>query len=247
MESQDTEWLLKEKYGGTESEAFRADCVRLDTGEPLAYVIGSVPFLNTTIYLDSHPLIPRSETEFWTEKAITEIQKVASAKVLDLCAGSGAIGVAVTKAMPEALVDCSEIDARHLPTIEKNFSENGIDSTHYRVWQSDLFANISDRYDFILTNPPYIDPKLDRTETSVTEFEPPHALYGGQLGLEYIEHIIATAPQFLNQNGQLWVEHEPEQACAVYCLGLQNNLMVQPQLDQFGVVRYSILQKIHTH
>ncbi len=65
--SKDIAWLLQEKYGGEKSEAFFADCKRLALGEPLGYLIGHTPFLDCTIYLDSKPLIPRAETEFWTE------------------------------------------------------------------------------------------------------------------------------------------------------------------------------------
>jgi methylase of polypeptide subunit release factors len=75
--SQDIEWLLKEKFGGEKSDAFFADCKRLALGEPLGYLIGHVPFLGCTIHLDSKPLIPRTETEFWTEKAIEEIKRAA--------------------------------------------------------------------------------------------------------------------------------------------------------------------------
>ena len=88
------DWLLKEKYKGVKSRAFLADCQELKAGVPLAYVIGSIPFLDTKIYLDSKPLIPRPETEYWTEQAIKSIKTVASANVLDLCSGSVCIGVA---------------------------------------------------------------------------------------------------------------------------------------------------------
>ena len=70
----EVDWLLNEKYHGEKTSAFFTDCVRLETGEPLAYVIGHIPFLDCTIYLDSRPLIPRVETEFWVEKLITTIK-----------------------------------------------------------------------------------------------------------------------------------------------------------------------------
>src|SRR6056297_1653427 len=75
MESQDEQWLLQEKYSGEKSEAFFADCKALALGTPLGYLIGHVPFLDCTIYLDEQPLIPRVETEFWVELAIAAIKE----------------------------------------------------------------------------------------------------------------------------------------------------------------------------
>jgi HemK-like putative methylase len=243
MKSQDEEWLLKEKYHGEKCEAFFADCERLAGGEPLGYVIGQVPFLDCVIHLDSKPLIPRVETEFWVEKAIEEIRRVAPAapRVLDLCAGSGCVGVAVGKAVPMAGVDFAEIDARHLPTIQKNLSANHLDSHQHQIIQSDLFQNIPDKYNFILSNPPYIDPILDRTETSVKSHEPHLALYGGQHGLDIIKSIIAEAPTHLLPHGQLWLEHEPEQSPVIQTIGQQHGFKVNTHQDQYQVERYSVL------
>ena len=238
-------WLLREKYSSVESEAFHADAKRLADGEPLAYLIGSIPFLGCKIWLDSHPLIPRPETEFWVEKAIPEIKNVSGAKVLDLCAGSGCIGVAIAHHVPSAMVHFAEIDIRHLPTIGKNLKENQIACTDYRIWQSDLFANISDQYDFILSNPPYIDPVLDRTTKSVKNHEPHHALYGGHGGLEFIEAIIMGAPTFLTSNGQLWLEHEPEQVPTIHKLASQFGFNVATHKDQYNLLRFSVLTLIN--
>lgn len=239
-------WLLKEKYGGEKTEGFFADLERLHTGEPLSYLIGHVPFLGCQIYLDSKPLIPRPETEYWVEKAIASIRSTArKVRVLDLCAGSGCVGVAVAKAVPEAHVTFAEIDPTHLPTIEKNLSHNLPDysreSGRCSVIQSDLFEKVEGQFDFILTNPPYIDPALDRAEKSVKTYEPHLALYGGQNGMEIILTIIKDSKNFLAPGGQLWIEHEPEQVEAIKKSAEVGGFSATPQNDQYGLPRYSIL------
>lgn len=255
MKSQESAWLLEEKYDGVKNDAFVADCARLEAGEPLAYVIGWVPFLDCRIYLDSTPLIPRPETEYWTELAIAEIQKTDATtkrplRILDLCAGSGAIGVAVAKALPTTHLAFAELDPAHLPTIERNLTKNlpfewKVLEERLTVLESDLFAAVSDSYDFILTNPPYIDPVLDRAEAAVKAHEPHSALYGGEDGLELIAQIIATAPTHLNPGGQLWIEHEPEQAAAIARLGTEGGYTTTTHNDQYGQHRFSVLTMAH--
>lgn len=264
----DEQWLCNEKYGGIPSPEFEADRLRLAAGEPLAYLIGHIPFLGTTIHLDSHPLIPRPETEYWVEQVIIAIrskqtsidesdtnkpsirmegsgarisQTNAVLRVLDLCAGSGAIGVAVANAVPEAHVTFAEIDPAHLPTIAKNLDVNGIDCTRYQIFQSDLFANVSGTFDFILSNPPYIDSALDRTETSVTAHEPHKALYGGTDGMELIACIIANTPAYLTKEGQLWLEHEPEQVNRIQELAHEHGFAAVTHTDQYKLERYTTL------
>lgn len=239
--NKDEQWLLKEKYNGEKSTAFFADCERLRAGEPLAYVIGFVPFLNSMMWLDSKPLIPRPETEFWVEKALEYIGKtyVHGVRVLDLCAGSGAIGVAVATAVPNAQVTIAELDPIHLPTIEKNCIENGL--VEYTIIESNLFENVAGTFDLILSNPPYIDPALDRAEHSVKAHEPHLALYGGRGGTELIERIVADAPAHLHQHGQLWLEHEPEQVSFIHELAARAGLTATTHNDQYEVPRYTIL------
>ncbi len=250
MKNQETAWLLKEKYRGVESQAFSADCARLEAGVPLAYLIGSVPFLDCTIYLDSHPLIPRPETEYWVEKAITAITSSSTRLnlVLDLCAGSGAIGVAVAKAIPEAHVTFAELDPAHLSTIEKNIVANlsvnrKVGPTQYEVLVSDIFEEFrSDvKFDYILTNPPYIDAEARTVDENVVEHEPHLALFGGVAGMELITRIIAAAPQHLTPTGQLWIEHEPAQVAAITSLAQTHGFSVITHPDQYGVPRFSVL------
>ncbi len=247
--SQEIEWLLEDKYNGEQTEAFFADCKSLALGEPLGYIIGHTPFLGCTIYLDSKPLIPRPETEFWTELAIKEIERSCPRqglgqdrlRVLDLCAGSGCIGVAVAKAVPSATVDFSEIDQSHISTIEKNVLENGIDIERTHIRHTNLFEALSGTYDFILSNPPYIDAALNRTDESVIKNEPYIALFGGAGGMDVITQIIEKAPKHLERHGQLWIEHEPEQSEAIRNLAREHKFTCTTHHDQYGVERYSIL------
>lgn len=236
-------WLLQDKYAGNKTAEFEKDVLRLREGVPLAYIIGWTPFLHTKIWLDSSPLIPRPETEFWVEKVISKIKQIQTSevrppmlKILDLCAGSGCIGVAILKNIPNAVVHFAEIDVRHHETIRKNILENEIDLERTKIFGGNLFENISDKYDFIVTNPPYIDPKLSgRIQESVKTHEPEIALFGGTDGMEIIKKMIKEAPKYLNEGGLLYIEHEPEQTEKIKELALN----VETFKDQFGVPRYS--------
>ncbi|NCN52388.1 peptide chain release factor N(5)-glutamine methyltransferase [Candidatus Parcubacteria bacterium] len=235
-------WILRDKYNGQKCEAFLADVKRLNGGEPLGYIIGYVPFLDTKIFLDSKPLIPRSETEFWTHTVIQDIETKAP-HILDLCAGSGCIGIALAKHFDHALVEFAEIEQTHHKTIRRNLEENGIDSTTVPIYGGSLFEEIptTKQYDLIVSNPPYIDPALDRTESSVRNFEPQVALYGGERGLVLIEQIIAESPQHLTVGGVLYIEHEPEHVEDIERLGATFGFTVEVHPDQYGVKRYSKL------
>jgi len=275
MENQEIAWLLNEKYQGAKTADYEADCARLAAGEPLGYLIGHVPFLGCTIHLDSTPLIPRVETEFWVEKAIATITSSLQTKcdnlelndttldcfvvlprkddggdtglkILDLCAGSGAIGVAVAKAIPDAHVTFAEIDHSHLPTIEKNLTENLPAQPFNRtkgwtVLQSDLFENVSGQFDIILTNPPYIDAQAHTVDANVAAHEPHLALFGGTAGMEIITRIITEAPHHLTPIGQLWIEHEPAQVEAIAALAHNHGFSCVTHPDQYDTPRFSVL------
>lgn len=242
---QDINWLLQEKHHGHKTEAFYADCARLQQGEPLAYIIGHVPFLDTTIQLDSRPLIPRTETEYWTLLAIDHLKKTAPSTtlhLLDLCAGSGCIGVAIAHALPNTHVTFVELDPAHANTIAVNCRHNNLSTDRYRIYTGNLFYPLpaNQRYDYIVTNPPYIDPELDRTTPAVRDFEPHEALYGGPSGLALITRIIANAPQRLTTAGQLWIEHEPEQVAHLPQLTPPTLHLAGTHKDQYERPRVSV-------
>jgi len=246
MSKQEENWLLQEKYQGNATASFYSDCKLLEDGVPLAYIIGYIPFLDTKIFLDSKPLIPRTETEFWVNLAREKLETKHQNKpleILDLCAGSGCVGVALAKNKPQFSVDFSELDQMHEETIKKNCFYNDIKPRQFQVFIGDLFLPLpyGKKYNYIFSNPPYIDKELNRTALSVQKNEPALALYGGKKGLEIITKIIKQAKKFLKPEGELWIEHEPEQVEAINTLALEDGFSISNHKDQYKLVRWSIL------
>jgi HemK-like putative methylase len=215
IDERELEWLLNEKYTGEQTPEYYKDVARLEKGEPIDYVIGSRPFLGCTIDLSEKPLIPRTETEFWVEKAISEMREKLSdtpMKILDIFAGSGCIGIAILHHLESSTVDFAEKDKKICTQIEKNITLNGIDTERTKVIRSDVFKSVSGTYDYIFANPPYIDPSLKETvQDSVLKYEPHEALFAKNAGLDYIETLIEDARERLNPGGILFIECSPEQ------------------------------------
>lgn len=226
----DIEALKREKPDWTED-----DLRRLALEEPLAYVLGHIPFLGLSIRLDSpheiaadgisrsrRPLIPRPETEWWTElfiKAVNDRTTIYGSaanavpvRVLDLCAGSGAIGLSILKHCKHALVSFGELVPEHARLIRLNIEHNGLAAERADVRSGDLFAPFPhETFDIIATNPPYI-PEGRPLPESVARYEPAEALYAGTDGLALIRRILAEAPAHLAEKGELWMECDFENA-----------------------------------
>src|SRR3989344_1143175 len=192
----------------------------MTTNEPRAYGIGWQPFLGLKIFLDSKPLIPRPETEWWTEQLLADIlgRELAGRKMggrlgratrsapilwsdserqlkfLDLCAGSGAIGCAALARLQHAQIYFGEIDPVHEQTILKNIRENNFDESCAHIRIGDLFTPFSDiQFDIIAVNPPYV-PTTRVLPPSVADYEPALALLAGKDGLDLIHRIAAELP-----------------------------------------------------
>jgi release factor glutamine methyltransferase len=238
VNTRDRTWLLKEKYHGDPTPEFERDLDRLAQGEPLAYVIGWVPFLDCHIDLSLRPLIPRTETEFWVERAINEMPTDRPIRTLDLCAGSGCIGIAVAHHRPLAEAVFGEIDPSLLSEIATNLEINHIPRQRAQIIESDLFGSIDGVFDAILANPPYIDGEHPlRAEESVRHFEPHRALFSDSGGLGHISNILREAPRRLGTSGTLWCEFGSGQADDVLTLARASGLEATILNDQFGVPR----------
>jgi release factor glutamine methyltransferase len=162
---------------------------------------------------DKRPLIPRPETEAWTEQLIAHLTERFNDKpfrFLDLCAGSGAIGLAVLAKLPNAHVTFAELVPELAELIRENITINQLDASRARVCTGDLFSNIAPGlFDIIATNPPYI-PEARNLDASVTEYEPSLALFSGADGLDLIRRIAGEAHAHLSLQGEVWMECDIE-------------------------------------
>lgn len=209
VDTQERELLIRDKYNGDRTVDLSEDLQRLSAGEPLAYVIGWIPFCGARIELSSRPLIPRPETEWWTLDLIEHLKKKfgdTPFTLLDLCAGSGAIGISVLSALPNARVHFTELVPEHVAQIQSNLLINGIDVSRTKLHQGDLFSALPDvSFNVIATNPPYV-PSMRELEKSVTDFEPAEALFAGADGLDLVRTITRDTPSYLLPKGELWME-----------------------------------------
>lgn len=240
MNTSDSAWLLRDKYNGIESPAYKRDLQALKKGEHVSYLIGWVPFLGCRINLDSKPLIPRPETEWWTEQVIRHLQTRNSTSIscLDLFSGSGCIGIAIATHEPRATVDFGEIEKKHLVTINKNITENHIDSARVRVLETDVFSSISRAFDIITANPPYIDiikrPLLEKD----LGVEPATALYADEDGLFFLRTLLQDLKKYLNPGGKAFIEFDSGQEDRIALIAKEAGVTVMYFNDQYGVPRF---------
>lgn len=240
----DLELLIQDKYEGDASKVTNEDKKRLASGEPLAYVIGWVPFLGLRIDLSSKPLIPRPETEWWTEKLIAHVREKhgdSPFTLLDLCAGSGAIGLAILSSFPNAHVSFGERIPEHTEQIRKNIELNDLDSSRAEICISDVFTEFGEeKWDYIATNPPYI-PSTRNLENSVIGFEPSEALFAGADGLDIISCIAGETRLHIEDDGELWIECDIQNAEATQKLLVRDGAKkVALHKDLYGRARLVI-------
>ncbi len=249
INEQEKVWLLQEKYHGVVTDDFLKESALIDQGMPVAYLIDHTPFIHTTIDLSLKPLIPRPETEFWTAGVIIEVKSSppisSDYKVLDLCAGSGCIGVAFQKEFPLSCVDFADINPENIKQIRINLEKN-ISDYRGAVFESDLFTNVPcASYQLILSNPPYISrTRKDTVDESVLAHEDPRALFANDNGLEIIKKIITQAPDYLVPQGKLYIEFDPWQIQLIdEFMKTQNSFTWKFQDDQYQKPRVLLCTK----
>jgi len=197
-------------YASPEREAqVRRLVERRMAGEPVAYLIGEWEFYGLPLDISQDVLIPRADTEVLAEQAIAYIQALGECRVLDLCAGSGCVGLAIASQISQARVILGELNDSALKICRQNIRRNGLSARVMPV-QADAREKPSrslGEFQCIVSNPPYIPSgDIAGLEISVRDYEPHLALDGGADGLDFYRSITQHWKEALAPGGRLFFE-----------------------------------------
>lgn len=211
---------------------------------PVQYIIGYVDFYGLKINVNEFTLIPRYETEYLIELTLKEIKKMnlASPKILDLCTGSGAIGLTLKSLLPSSEVTLSDISKDALMVANKNKNELNLD---VNIIESDLFKNIQGKFDVIISNPPYV--MTNETLPKDVLYEPHLALYSGPKGIDHIEEIFKNIKSHLNNKYLIALEinekSEPDITNLIKTY-FEKNINYKFMKDLAGKTRYLFITNV---
>lgn len=192
---------------------------RLLKGEPLAYVLGEWEFYGLKLFVDDHVLIPRDDTVAVAQLAINQgIFLPENPRILDLCTGSGCIGLAIASRIRDARVTLADISKDALAVAKKNMLYHKLSGrvTCIQVDARKPAPGVLGKFDMIVSNPPYIDSAdMNTLEPSVADFEPHLALYGGEDGLDFYRAIAKNYTAALKPGGYLALEFGEDQCDSI--------------------------------
>ena len=196
----------EKKLTKEQEEKYTEAVGQLGKGIPLQHITHRQEFMKMDFYVNNHVLIPRPDTEVLVEEVIQIAKKINAKKILDLCTGSGAIAVSLAKYIEGSEVTAIDISREALEIAEINAKKHQVDS-QIAFLQSNLFEELpKEKYDMIVSNPPYIKKEVIKTLTKEVQKEPHMALDGGQDGLDFYRKIIHQAYEFLKYRGYLCLE-----------------------------------------
>ena len=183
-------------------------------GEPLQYILGEWEFMGLPFLVEPGALIPRQDTETLCEAALGWLKTRPGAAVLDLCCGTGCIGVSLAK-LGKAKVTFADVSPEALALAKRNAEKNGVSGTFY---ESDLLSGVPGVYDLIACNPPYLTAAEMASCQRELTFEPALALYGGEDGLDFYRRLARAWEARVSPGGLLLMEIGATQGEAVRAL-----------------------------
>jgi ribosomal protein L3 glutamine methyltransferase len=183
---------------------------RIATRKPAAYLLNKIYMRGLSFYVDERTIVPRSfigeilDDHFGDGLQLREPERVT--RVLDLCTGSGCLAILAARAFPNATIDAADLSADALEVARRNVAGHGL-TKRIRLVQGDLFAPLQgERYDLIISNPPYVDAEGMAGLPAECTFEPAMAFDGGADGIDLARRILDEAPAYLTEGGGLLCE-----------------------------------------
>lgn len=232
-----TELVLKGRNEVSEEETEKVNdmVLRRLKGEPLQYIIGECEFMSLKFYTEKGVLIPRSDTETLVEKILDFTDENEEYKVLDICTGTGCIGISIANYRKKAEVKLLDISDIAINLAKRNIVLNDVSDRVFTEKKDILKDYPKEKYDIIVSNPPYIESDvIDTLQVEVKDYEPHLALDGGKDGLIFYRRIADIAPDMLNKDGVLAFEIGYNQGSKVLELMKKNFYNIQIIKDLCG-------------
>lgn len=174
-------------------------------GKPVQYITNNQEFMKLNFYVDENVLIPQPDTEILVEKVIKSIDIMENIEILDMCTGSGCIGISLAKNIKNTKVTLVDISKEAIEIAKKNAIQNEVENKITFI-QSDMFENVKGKFDIIVSNPPYIKTDIIQTLDKQVQNEPHIALDGGKDGLDFYKILINEAHKYLKKDGKIFLE-----------------------------------------
>ena len=174
-------------------------------GIPLQYITNNCEFYGLNFYVNENVLIPQPDTEILVEEVIKIVKENDFNKVIDMCSGSGCIGISIAKNVDMVELTMLDIDRLALEVSKIN-SKKLLQNRKIKFIESNMFEELEEEFDVIVSNPPYIETNTIKTLSRQVQNEPISALDGGEDGLEYYKILIEESHKYLSDNGYLCME-----------------------------------------
>ncbi len=231
--------LREKKYKGRETEEFLEDVKKVTEGEAYEYLLGEVLFCGAKVDLSLRPMIPRPETEFWVKQAIEDLlatRRQYVLRTLDLFSGSGNVGLAVAKNIPEATVDFIELDPKLKGQIEISVTKNNIKKLRARVLTGDTWEGAGGKYDVIFVVPPYVPSEMKEEVMKELKAEDPLSFFDKEDGFYYHKQVLARAKDFMKDDGVMYLEFD-----------ITQREKIEELAREYGFTDYSFLKDPYEH
>ena len=218
---------------------------KIKKGYPLQYITHYQEFMGIKFEVNENVLIPQPDTEVLVEKTIKIVQKCypkednRNIKILDLCTGSGAIAISLKKYLPSVQVFASDISKKALEIAKTNAKKNDV---QIKLIESNMFENINEKFDIVVSNPPYIKTDEITKLSNQVQNEPRLALDGGKDGLYFYRIIQKNIKNYLYENGMLLMEIGYDQGQAVASM-FKNSKLVKDYAGKDRVIMWNLIRE----